>query len=187
MYRMRWALMALVVCSLLAVVGIPASAQDATPISVPTPVSAGCDQIPAYAEARQKIMDEMLDGIAVIFPTVPTPIIDHGDELAIAMFAMTPEQTTSLGDLYDAIADKIEKLDVPGIAVFYNGQLVDLYRMSAETFHEAARTDLMTAGQKYSMQIGTIGIAVSDYGQAATTVCPAFAAVTKIDQTTIGA
>jgi hypothetical protein len=187
MFRLRWALTALVLVSMMTVAGAgPASAQGATPISVPSPTAAGCDQVPAYVEARQALMDELLRGISTIFPDVATPVIEHGDELSVAMFAMTPEQTRQLGELYDAIGGKLEKLEVPEIAKFYNEQVAALYRLSGKTFSEAASSDLMTAGQKYGEQLGVIAVAVGDYGAAAVVVCPAFAAVMKIDQTQVG-
>lgn len=187
MIRLRWVLAALVLISMMAVAGVgSASAQGATPISVPSPTAAGCEQVPAYAEARQKLMDELLSGISAIFPDVATPVTEHGDELTVAMFAMTPEQTRQLGELYDGIGEKLEKLDVPEIAKFYNEQVAALYRLSGKTFQEAATSDLMTAGQKYGDQLGAIAVAVSDYGAAAVVVCPAFTAVVKIDQTQVG-
>jgi hypothetical protein len=187
MNRIRWAFAALVLVSMVAIAGArPTTARGATPISIPTPTSAGCDLIPVYVEQRQKIMNDLLNGIAAIFPDVATPVTDHGDQLLTAMLAMTPEQTTKLGELYEDLAGKLEKLDVPEIAQFYNVQVVALYRTSARTFAEAAGSDLMTAGQKYGEQLGAIGAAVNDYGMAAIVVCPAFADVVKIDQTQIG-
>jgi hypothetical protein len=187
MFRLRWVLVALVLMSMMTVLaGGSVSAQGATPISVPSPTAAGCEQVPAYAEERQKLMDELLSGISAIFPDVATPVTEHGDDLTIAMFAMTPEQTRQLGELYDGIAEKLEKLDVPEIAKFYNAQVAALYRLSGKAFEEAATTDLMTAGQKYGEQLGAVAVAVGDYGAAAVVVCPAFSAVVKIDQTQIG-
>jgi hypothetical protein len=187
MNRIRWMLVTLVLVSMMTIAGARAtSAQGATPISIPTPTSAGCDQIPAYVEDREKIMNDLMTGLAAIFPDVGTPVADHGDELLGAMMAMTPEQTGKLGELYDDLADKLEKLDAPEIAQFYNEQVVALYRASAKTFEEAAATDLMTAGQKYGEQLGALALALNDYGAAAVVVCPAFADVVTIDQTQIG-
>lgn len=187
MNRIRWVFAVLVLVSMVTIAGArSAGAQGATPISVPTPVAAGCDQIPAYVQERQKIMDDLLNRIAAIFPDVATPVADHGDQLLIAMMAMTPEQTTRLGQLYDELAGKLEKLDVPEIARFYNEQVVALYRASARTFEEAASSDLTTAGQKYGEQLGVIAAAVNDYGVAAVAICPAFSDVVTIDQTQIG-
>ena len=187
MHRFHWILVALVLASML-VVGKASStsAQDATPISVPTVTVSGCDQVPAYAAARQQILDEMLDGIAAIFPTVATPIIEHGDQLLGAMMAMTPDQLGQLSAVYDETGDKIEKLDAPAIADFYNEQVVDLYRLSGRTFAEAQKSDLMTAGSMYGAQLDEIASAISTYGDDATAVCPAFADVVAIDQTRIG-
>ncbi len=187
MSYIRWGMTALVLAAMMTIAGIgSASAQGATPISVPSPTAAGCDQVPAYAEARQKIMDELLSGLSAIFPDVATPVLEHADQLTGAMFMMTPDQTRQLGELYDGIGQKIEKLDAPEIAKFYNEQVAALYRLSGKTFEEAATTDLMTAGQKYSEQLGAIAVAVGDYGAAAVVVCPAFTAVVKIDQTQVG-
>jgi hypothetical protein len=187
MNRFRWVFAAIVLVSMLWVAGTrSAVAQGATPISVPTPTSIGCDQIPTYVQDRQKIMDDLLSGIAKIFPDVATPVADHGDQLLVAMMAMTPEQTAKLGELYDELAGELEKLEVPEIAQFYNEQVVALYRASAKTFEEAANSDLMTASQKYGEQLGAIAVAVDNYGTAAVVVCPAFADVVTIDQTQIG-
>lgn len=184
MNRIRWVFAALVLATMVTIAGASqASAQGATPISVPTPTAAGCDQIPAYLEARQKIMDEMLTGLGVVFPTVGTPVIEHGDDLFAAMMAATPEQMQALGDLYNQIAAKIEKVKTPEIAVFYNGQVVALYRVSGATFIEAGKTDLATAGTKYTDQLNAIAAAIDSYSTAATAVCPAFADVVTLDQT----
>lgn len=187
MNRIQAVFAALLLLSMVVMAGAKsAGAQDATPISVPTPLSAGCDQIPAYAEARGKIMNDLIDGIGAIFPEVATPITDHADQLTAAMMNMTPDQYGKLAALYNATADKIEKLDVPEIAKFYNDQLVELYRISAKTFDEAKSSDLATVGMKYGSQLGEISNAISAYGDAATVVCPAFAQVTTIDRTQVG-
>jgi hypothetical protein len=187
MFRVRWLLAALIFGSMAAVAGLQATvAQDATPIPVPTPTSAGCDQMPAYTEARRTIQDEMFSGIEAVFPEVGTPIIEHGDELLNAMFVMTPEQEMQLSELYDSTADKIEKLDEPEIATFYDDQVVALYRVSASAFEEAAKTDLSAAGVKYGNTLTALGEAINTYGTAATAVCPAFGDVLKIDQTQVG-
>jgi hypothetical protein len=185
MNRIRFAFVALVLASMMGLLGTQAThAQDSTPISVPTATSEGCDQVSGYVEERQQIANELLDGIAAVFPTVATPVIEHGDELLAAMMVMTPEQTKQLGDVYDATAEKIEKMEnVPAIAQFYHDQIVALYRASAKTFHEAATTDLTTAGQKYAMELSAIATAIDSYGAAATAVCPEFADIIEIDQT----
>ena len=185
MNRIRFAFVALMLASMMVMVGLQATnAQDSTPISVPTATSEGCDQVSGYVEARKQIAEELLDGIASVFPTVATPVIDHGDELLAAMMVMTPEQTKQLGDVYDATAEKIEKMEnVPAIAQFYHEQIVALYRASAKTFHEAATTDLNTAGQKYSMELSAIATAIDTYGSSATAVCSDFADIIEIDQT----
>ncbi|MGC4047626.1 MAG: hypothetical protein QM758_27850 [Armatimonas sp.] len=185
---MRLLLVLLSLTGVLAIVGSPtASAQGATPISVPSPATAGCDQIGAYVEARQKIMDELLADIAGVFPDVATPITEHGAELGAAMLAMTPEQTGKLAEAYRAAADKIEKLDVPEIAAFYNDQIVVLYRTSGQAFEEAKTSDLMTAGEKYGDQLGAVANAIFTYGNAAVAICPGFADVLTVDQTQVGA
>ncbi len=187
MFRFRCLLAAFIFGAMVAVGGVQATvAQEATPIPVPTPSAAGCDQMPAYTEARQTIQDELYLGIEAIFPEVGTPVLEHGDELLNAMFVMTPEQEMKLSELYEATADKIERLDAPAIASFYDDQVVALYRVSAQAFEEAANTDLSTAGEKYGDTLGALGGAISSYGSAATAVCPAFADVVTIDQTQVG-
>lgn len=163
------------------------TAQDATPIPVASPTAAGCDQIGAYVEARQKIMDELIAGIAAIFPGIPTPIAEHGAELSAAMLVMTPEQTAALAEVYRDTADKIEILDVPEFAASYNELIVILYRTSADAFAKAANTDLVTASQEFSGRLGAVATAVSTYGDAALGECPAFQDVLTVDQTQVGA
>lgn len=175
--------MCLMLASLL-VFGTPGiAAQDATPIAVPTPVNSGCERIDDYLKARQAIMNEMLDGLAVVFPTVSTPVTEHGDELFGAMMVATPQQLQALGDLYIQTADKIAKIEVPAIAKFYNEQIVQLYRVSGATFIEASKTDLSTAGNKYNAQLQAIGVAIESYSVAATALCPGFASVVTLDKT----
>lgn len=187
MHRIRSLFAILIIASLaLTTSAQMATAQTASPIAVPTVTSTGCDQIPAYVEARQKIMKDMLIGLEVIFPTVATPIADHGDQLVGAMMVMTAEQAGRLGKLYDITADEIARLDVPEIARFYNQQVADLYRMSGKVFAEAETTGLATAGEKYGQQLDAIATAMGLYGASAIAVCPDFAGVTKIDQTQIG-
>ena len=159
------------------------SAQSPTPITIPTPTSEGCDQIGVYLEARQTIFDEMILGMEAVFPNVATPMVEHGNELVGAMMMMTPDQYLALAKVYADAADKIEKVETPAIAMFYNNIIVETYRVSAKVFEEAAATDLSTAGTKYSAQLIALGPIVESYGTAATAVCPAFADVVTLDQT----
>lgn len=187
MQRIRLFLTTLMMVAVLGILHVPAvSAQSATPIAIPTVTTTGCDQVPAYAEARQQIMNELIDGIAAVFPAVPTPITEHGDVLAAAILSMNPDQTKKLAELYDEIANKIEKIDAPEIAVFYDDQVVELYRLSAKTFLEIQKTDFMTAGQMYGEQLGATADAIDKYGKAAAAACPAFSQVIEVDQTKIG-
>jgi hypothetical protein len=187
MIRLGRALAALVLLSMALIAGIgSAGAQGATPISVPTPTAAGCGQIPAYLEERQKIMDEMLNGLGAVFPTVGTPVMEHGDDLFAAMMVATPEQYKALGELYNQTAEKIAKVKTPDIAVFYNDQVVVLYQLSGATFIEAGTTDLNTAGTKYTDQLTALAAAIQTYSTAATAICPAFADVVTFDQTQVG-
>lgn len=188
MIRFRIALAMLMIVSAIATTGIATTrAQSATPISVPTATSAGCDQIPVYVEARQKIMDEMLLGIGIIFPTVATPIAEHGDQFLAAMMALTEKQASDLGKLYAVTADEIARLDVPEIAKFYNDHVAELYRLSGKVFTEAEFLGMAKAGEKYGEQLGALATAIGLYGASAIAVCPVFADVTEIDQTQIGA
>ena len=126
------------------------SAQSPTPIVVPTASADGCDQVPAYLEARQEIMNEFLADLEAVFPTVATPIMENGDQLFVAISTMTPEQATELAKAYDTAADKIEKIEAPAVASFYNTLQVDLYRLSADVFEEVGRSSLDDAGDDCS-------------------------------------
>jgi hypothetical protein len=160
-----------------------AEAQSPTAIAIPTATAEGCDQVPAYLEARQQIMDEFLLDLESVFPQVATPVMENGDQLFVAISTMTPEQALALAKAYDTAAGKIEKVDVPAVAGFYNQLQVDLYRLSADVFEEAATTDLTRAGQKFNDQLVAMGEAVILSGAAATGVCPAFGDVVIFDQT----
>ncbi len=187
MERIRWLFASLMIASAMMTVGAGAvAAQTGTPITVPTATANGCDKVPAYAEMRQKIMDELIANIGMVFPGVATPITEHGDQLAVAMMIMTPEQLGRLAQLYDDTSKKIGELAVPEIAFFYNQQVEELYRVSALAFAEAKASDLATAGQRFGAQLGALGAAIGEYGASATAVCPAFAEVVQVDQTRVG-
>lgn len=175
--------MVMMASSLLVLGGRGVEAQRPTEIVVPTATAEGCDQVPAYLEARTKIMNEFLVDLEAVFPQVATPIMEHGDQLFDAIVVMTPEQAVGLAKAYDTVADKIEKLETPPVATFYNDLQVELYRLSADVFEEAGKTDLSTAGQKFNDQLVAIGEAVDAAGDAATGVCPAFADVVTLDKT----
>jgi len=114
MRRLYWVLATFMMIAMVGILHAPgASAQTATPIAIPTVTTAGCDRVPAYAEARQQIMNELIDGIAAVFPAVPTPITEHGDVLAAAVMGMNPDQTGQIAELYDETASKIEKIEAP--------------------------------------------------------------------------
>jgi hypothetical protein len=182
--RTRFLFLAMLMISMFSVIGSGSvSAQSPTPITIPTPTSEGCDQIGVYLDARQKIFDEMILGMEAVFPDVATPLVDHGDELVGAMMMMTADQYLALAKVYSDAADKIEKVDAPAIAKFYNDIIVETYRVSAKVFEEAAATDLNTAGVKYSAQLIALGPIIETYGTAATAICPAFADVVTLDQT----
>ncbi len=66
---------------------------------------------------------------------------------------------------------------------FYNDLQVQLYRLSADVFEEAGKSDLSTAGAKYQDQLVAMGEAIDLAGAAATGVCPAFGDVVILDQT----
>ena len=169
--------------SLLVMGARTAEAQSPTAIAIPTATAEGCDQVPAYLEARQQIMNEFLADMEAVFPQVATPIMENGDQLFDAIVAMTPEQATAMAKAYDAAADKIEKVDAPPVAQFYNDLQVELYRVSADVFEEAGKSDLTSAGAKFQDQLVAIGDAVVLAGAAATGVCPAFGDVVIFDQT----
>lgn len=157
-------------------------AQSPTAIAIPTATAEGCDEVPVYLEARQQIMSEFLSDLEAVFPQVATPVMQHGDELFIAMMSMTPEQATALALTYDTAADKIEKIEAPAVAAFYNTLQVDLYRLSADVFEETGASDLMAASAKFEDQLIAMGEAVGLAGAAATGVCPAFGDVVHFDQ-----
>jgi hypothetical protein len=159
------------------------AAQSPTAISVPSPTAEGCNQVPEYLQARQQIFDEMIVGMSSVFPNVATPIMEHGDELFAAMIAMAPEQFEALAKVYDNAAGKIEEIEAPAVAAFYNGLQVQVYRLSADVFQEAAKSGLSNAGTVYQDQLVAIGEAIGTAGEGATSVCPAFADVVELDQT----
>lgn len=158
-------------------------ARGATPISVPTATADGCDQLAPYLEARQKIFDRLVGDIGAVFPTVATPIMDHGEDLFAALMAMTPEQAKALSTAYANAADAIGKVEAPPIAAFYNQQVVELYRLSAAVFDETSQSDLSTAGNKYNDPLTAVSEAIATYAASAVAVCPAFADVVSLDQT----
>lgn len=160
-----------------------AAAQSPTAIVVPSPTAEGCDQVPAYLEARQKIMDEFLLDLENVFPDVATPVMEHGDQLFGAIMSMSPEQAMGLAKAYDTVADKIEQIEAPPVADFYNDLQVQLYRLSADVFEETSTSDLSSAGEKFNDQLVAVSDAVDAAGAAATGVCPAFAEVVTLDQT----
>ncbi|MCA9860623.1 MAG: hypothetical protein KC438_12920 [Thermomicrobiales bacterium] len=183
---MRFRLLCVMVVGAAAMFGAGGRAIDAqspTPITISSPTAEGCEQVPAYLEARQKVFEELLIDMESVFPAVATPILEHGDELVVAMFGMTPEQFIALAKAYDDAADKIEKIDAPPVADVYNDLQVQLYRLSADVFEEAASTGLNAAGDTFNDQLVAVGEAVGAAGQAATSVCPAFAEVIELDQT----
>ncbi len=175
MSRARWLfVMIFMASSLLAFGARAAGAQSPTAIAIPTATAEGCDQVPAYLETRQQIMDEFLVDLESVFPSVATPIMENGDQLFSAILTMTPEQAIALAQAYDAAAIKIAKVAVPPVAEFYNELQVQLYRLSADVFEEAGRSDLLAAGAMFEDQLVAIGNAVALAGAAATGVCPAF-------------
>jgi hypothetical protein len=175
--------MVMMVSSLLVLGARTTEAQSPTAIAIPTATAEGCDQVPAYLEARQQIMNEFLADMEAVFPQVATPIMENGDQLFGAIVAMTPEQATDLAKAYDTAADKIEKVAAPPVGQFYNDLQVELYRVSADVFEDAGKTDLTSAGEKFQGQLVAIGDAVVLAGAAATGVCPAFGDVVIFDQT----
>ena len=184
MSKVRFVLvMVLVATSLLVLGASSATAQSPTAIVIPTATAEGCDQVPAYLEVRQQIMSEFLVDLEAVFPDVATPIIENGDQLFIAITGMTPEQATSLAKAYDTAADKIERIEAPEVAKFYNELQVQLYRLSADVFEDAGKTSLTEAGEKFNDQLVAMGEAVVLSGAAATGVCPAFGDVVIFDQT----
>ena len=175
--------MVLVASSLLAMGARSAVAQSPTAIAIPTATAEGCDRVPAYLEARQQIMSEFLVDLEAVFPDVATPVMENGDQLFIAISSMTAEQATELAKAYDTAADKIEQIEAPAVAKFYNQLQVDLYRLSADVFEEAGRTSLDEAGNTFNDELIAMGEAVGLAGAAATGVCPAFGDVVIFDQT----
>lgn len=159
------------------------SAQSPTAIAIPTATAEGCDQVPAYLETRQKIMNEFLMDLERVFPQVATPVMENGDQLFDAILSMTPEQAVALSEAYISVADKIAKIDAPPVADFYNDLQVQLYRVSAGVFAETSKSDLSTAGMMFNDQLTALGDAVALAGAAATGVCPAFGDVVIFDQT----
>lgn len=180
--RMLFVMM-MMASSLLALGARAAGAQSPTAIAIPTATAEGCDRVPAYLEARQQIMNEFLVDLEAVFPQVATPIMENGQALFSAIMTMTPEQATGLAKAYDTAADKIEKIETPPVATFYNDLQVQLYRLSADVFEETANTDLTTAGALFNDQLVAMGQAVGLAGAAATGVCPAFGDVVIFDQT----
>ena len=175
--------MIMMVLSLLGVGARSVGAQSPTAIAIPTATAEGCDQVPAYLETRQRIMDEFLVDLESVFPEVATPIMENGDQLFGAILTMTPEQATALAQAYDVAAEKIAKVEAPPVAKFYNDLQVQLYRLSADVFEEAGTSDLTTAGAMFEDELVAMGEAVALTGAAATGVCPAFADVVLLDQT----
>jgi hypothetical protein len=176
-------LMALLVSSLSIFELRSAGAQSPTAIAIPTATAEGCDQVPEYLEARQRIMNEFLADLEAVFPQVATPIMENGDQLFGAIMTMTPEQATALAQAYDTAATKIDEVDATPVADFYNGLQADLYRLSAKVFEEVGKSDISTAGQKFEAELIAMGEAVGLAGAAATGVCPAFGDVVIFDQT----
>lgn len=176
-------LMALLVSSLSIFELRSAGAQSPTAIAIPTATAEGCDQVPEYLEARQRIMNEFLADLEAVFPHVATPIMENGDQLFGAIMTMTPEQATALAQAYDTAATKIDEVDATPVADFYNGLQADLYRLSAKVFEEVGKSDISTAGQKFEAELIAMGEAVGLAGAAATGVCPAFGDVVIFDQT----
>ena len=184
MTKARLLLVAMLLASSLVMMGARAAdAQSPTVIAIPTATAEGCDQVPDYLAARQKIMNEFLLDMESVFPEVATPIMENGDQLFGAILSMTPAQASALAMAYDSAADKIAKVESPAVAAFYNGLQVQLYRLSADVFEEAGKSDLSTAGAKYQDQLVAMGEAVDLASAAATGVCPAFADVVVLDQT----
>lgn len=182
--KVRMVFLMLMMVSSLLVLGTQTSvAQSPTAIAIPTATAEGCEQVPAYLEARQQIMNEFLVDLEAVFPQVATPIMENGDELFVAIASMTPEQATELAAAYDTAADKIEKVDAPPVAEFYNDLQVEVYRLSADVFEEVAKSDLTSAGAKFEARLTAVGEAVILSGAAATGVCPAFGEVVIFDQT----
>lgn len=182
--RIRFLFVAVLMASSLLILGVQAtSAQSPTAIPIPTATAEGCDQVPAYLEARQQFMNEFLIDLGNVFPQVATPIMEHGDQLFGALMTMTSDQALGLAAAYDASADKIEKIAAPPVAAFYNDIQVKLYRLSADVFEEVSKTDLDTAQNKFENELVGIGQAVALAGAAATGVCPAFGDVVLFDQT----
>ncbi len=174
----------LVMASSLLMMGARAtSAQSPTAIAIPTATAEGCEDVAAYLKERQRIMRELLVDMEAIFPQVATPIMEHGDELFVAVFSMTPDQANALAQAYDQTADKIAQIEAPPVAAFYNSLQVDLYHLSADVFKETGKTDISTAGDKFEGQLTEMGNAVLLAGAAATGVCPAFGDVVTFDQT----
>lgn len=184
MSRFRVVFIVMMVASSLLVLGVPTvDAQRPTEIAIPTATAEGCDRVPAYLEVRRTIMNEFLKELETVFPQVATPVMENGDQLFTAIMSMTPAQSLLLAKAYDTVADKIEKIAAPDVAVFYNGLQVQLYRLSADVFKEAGKTDLNAAGEKFNEQLVAIGEAVGLAGAAATGACPAFGEVVILDQT----
>jgi hypothetical protein len=175
--------MTLVASSLLVPGARGAIAQSPTAIAIPTATAEGCDEVPAYLEARQQIMDEFLLDLESVFPQVATPIMENGDQLFGAMMTMTPDQATALAEAYDIAAAKIDEVEAPPIADFYNGLQADLYRLSSDVFEEVSKSDITTASDKFEAELIAMGEAVVLAGAAATGVCPAFGDVVIFDQT----
>lgn len=173
----------IMVSSLLVLGARSAEAQRPTEIVAPTATAEGCDQVPQYLEARKQIMNEFLVDLEAVFPQVATPIMEHGNELFDAIATMTSEQATALAQAYDTVADKIEKIDAPPVAKFYNDLQVQLYRLSADVFEEVGKSDMTTAGEKFNDQLVAVGDAITLAGSGATSVCPAFGDVVTLDQT----
>lgn len=185
--RLLRPLLTIVVLAVLCSSGViaPAAAQSPTAIAVPSPTSEGCDQVPAYLQQRQEIFDALIADLTAIFPDVATPITEHGPELLTAMMSMDSKQLEELAKAYDAAADKIEATDAPPVATFYNGIQVQIYRLSADLFADAATSGLAEAGARFADQLTALGEASSAAGAGATSVCPAFDKVVELDQTQI--
>lgn len=184
MKKIRFLFVMIFLASSLLVLGERATvAQSPTAIAIPTATAEGCDQVPDYLESRQKIMNELLTDMESIFPNVATPILENGDQLFGAMMTMTANQSIELAKAYDSVANKIDQIDPPAVAAFYNDLQVQLYRLSADVFEEMSTSDLTAAGDKFGDQLGAMGEAVGLAGTAATSVCPAFAEVVEFDKT----
>ena len=63
----------------------------ATAIAIPTATAEGCDQVPAYLEARQQIMSEFLSDLESVFPDVATCVTIEEGGRAITVTIASPK------------------------------------------------------------------------------------------------